>query len=98
MLIQANPKIIVEISSHTDDIGTAQSNMKLSKQRASEIIHYLVGLGIDKKRLRSKGYGETLPIASNETPEGRSKNRRTEFRVVGKVKERISKRRKDDDD
>ena len=98
MLIQANPKIIVEISSHTDDVGTAQSNMKLSKQRASEIIHYLVGLGIDKKRLRSKGYGETLPIASNETVEGRSKNRRTEFRVVGKVKERTSKRRKDDDD
>lgn len=97
-LIEANPSIIVEISSHTDNVGTAEFNMKLSKKRAQKVIDYLVDKGIDKKRLKYKGYGETLPIATNDTEEGRAKNRRTEFRVLGEVKERSSSKKKKSDE
>lgn len=88
VLIKANPSIIVEISSHTDNVGTARDNMKLSQNRAQTVVDYLISKGVDKKRLKYKGYGETLPIATNDTEEGKAENRRTEFRVVGKIKEK----------
>lgn len=88
-ILNAYPKIIVEISSHTDNVGTDQSNMTLSQSRAQSVVDYLIHKGIDPERLVAKGYGETKPIAPNtnpdgsDNPEGRQKNRRTEFRVIG---------------
>jgi OmpA-OmpF porin, OOP family len=67
------------IEGHTDNVGSAEVNMKLSQQRAESVVTYLVDkFGIDRTRLSAKGYGETRPIAYNSTPEGRQKNRRIE--------------------
>ena len=85
-LLKDNPKLIIEISSHTDDVGTNDYNQKLSQARAESVVNYLIGHGIDKARLIAKGYGEGKPIAPNSTPEGRQKNRRTEFKIIGYVK------------
>ncbi len=85
-LLKDNPKLIIEISSHTDDVGTNEYNQKLSQARAESVVNYLIGHGIDKSRLIAKGYGEGKPIAPNTTPEGRQKNRRTEFKIIGYVK------------
>ncbi|MEZ4800416.1 MAG: OmpA family protein [Flavobacteriales bacterium] len=81
-LLNANPTTRVEISGHTDNVGNDESNMKLSQNRASAVVDYLVKMGIDASRLEAKGYGENQPIASNETEEGRAKNRRTEFKIL----------------
>jgi OmpA-OmpF porin, OOP family len=85
-LLKDNPKLIIEISSHTDDVGTNEYNQKLSQARAESVVNYLISHGIDKSRLIAKGYGEGKPIAPNSTPEGRQKNRRTEFKIIGYVK------------
>ena len=79
IVLQDNPSVAVEIHGHTDDIGTASYNKKLSKQRADSVMNYLVKMGIDKKRLSTKGYGFTRPIASNLTKRGRAMNRRVEL-------------------
>ena len=85
-LLKDNPKLIIEISSHTDDVGTNEYNQKLSQARAESVVNYLIGHGIEKSRLIAKGYGEGKPIAPNTTPEGRQKNRRTEFKIIGYIK------------
>ena len=85
-LLKDNPKLIIEISSHTDDVGTNEYNQKLSQARAESVVNYLIGHGIDKARFIAKGYGEGKPIAPNTTPEGRQKNRRTEFKIIGYLK------------
>jgi outer membrane protein OmpA-like peptidoglycan-associated protein len=69
----------VEIEGHTDNVGNATSNEKLSKQRADGVLSHLVSRGIDKKRLKAVGYGLTKPVADNNTEEGRAKNRRVEL-------------------
>lgn len=74
--------IIIEIAGHTDDVGDDESNLKLSKARAETVRNYLLSKGIAPKRVVAKGYGETQPIASNGTDEGRQKNRRTEVRII----------------
>lgn len=90
-----NPNIIVQIASHTDSKGTDSYNLSLSKKRAKSVVNYLLKLGIDKKRLTSQGFGESKPIAANQhadgsdNPEGRQLNRRTDFQIVGKVKQEI---------
>ncbi|MGM0649194.1 MAG: OmpA family protein [Bacteroidota bacterium] len=86
-LLKENPNIIIEINAHSDSTSSAQYNLKLSQKRAEAVLNYLVEKGIPKKQLRAKGYGETRPIATNTTPEGRAKNRRTEFRIIGEVEE-----------
>lgn len=78
----ANPTISIEIRGHTDNVGNDQANLALSMDRAFEVLTYLVSKGVDGKRIKSKGYGETKPVASNETDEGRAKNRRTEFVIT----------------
>ncbi len=86
-----NPEIIIEMASHTDNIGDDKSNLKLSQHRAESVVNYLVSKDIDKERLKAKGYGEKQPIAANknpdgsDNPEGRQLNRRTEFKIVGKL-------------
>lgn len=72
----------VLIEGHTDNRGTRAYNRDLSKRRAQAVVDYLVKKGIEKKRLRSAGFGFDQPIADNNSPLGRAKNRRTEFRVV----------------
>ncbi|NSW45678.1 MAG: OmpA family protein [Bacteroidales bacterium] len=90
-LLVDNPRIVVEISSHTDSISSDEYNLKLSQKRAESVVKYLISKGIDKDRLVAKGYGESKPIAPNtnpdgtDNPEGRQKNRRTEFRIIGSI-------------
>ncbi|MGC9331778.1 MAG: OmpA family protein [Bacteroidales bacterium] len=77
-----NPGIKFEIHGHTDNIGKASANMVLSRKRAMSVYNYLHHNGIDKSRMDYKGFGENQPVASNNTEEGRAKNRRTEFYIV----------------
>jgi len=78
-----NPGVIVEIQGHTDSQGSAAGNLALSQQRADAVRNYLIGIdGIDASRLIAKGYGETMPIASNATAEGRAVNRRVELVII----------------
>jgi len=89
VLLNEAPEIIIEVSSHTDSKGDLDYNINLSQKRAESVVKYLIKQGVDKKRLYAKGYGETKPIAQNshedgsDNPEGRQKNRRTEFRIIG---------------
>ncbi len=81
-----NPKVKVEISGHTDNIGAKLHNQQLSEYRAKAVYDHLVESGMDKNRLTFKGYADLKPIASNATEAGRAQNRRTEFLIteVGK--------------
>ncbi len=82
-LLKHNQNLRIEVSGYTDNIGDAKANMQLSKNRAKAVMDYLIKVGIDAKRLTYKGYGETHPIADNETEEGRKQNRRTEVKIKG---------------
>ncbi|MBN2814201.1 MAG: PD40 domain-containing protein [Bacteroidales bacterium] len=81
-LLQANPGIHIEIGGHTDNTGTEAHNQALSENRAKAVTDYLVSASINPSRIRYKGYGWSVPVAGNETPEGRAQNRRTELKVV----------------
>ncbi len=84
-----NPAIIIELSSHTDWLGSDKYNKRLSQSRAESVVSYLIGKGIDSERLVAKGYGEDVPLVPNalpdgrDNPDGRAKNRRTEFKIIG---------------
>ena len=80
--LKNNKQIGIEISGHTDDVGTDQVNLELSKKRAQSVMDYLQKSGIEASRLTSKGYGETKPVAKNDSEENRQKNRRIEWRVL----------------
>lgn len=80
--MQRNTTMTIEIGGHTDNTGAEQHNNDLSEQRALAVYNYLVEHGIVKERLTYKGYGKSKPIDTNDTPEGRANNRRTEFSVV----------------
>ena len=73
----------IEVAGHTDSQGDAEINLRLSQRRADKVAKYLVNHGVLAEQIRSVGYGETQPVASNETAEGRKNNRRIEFRVLG---------------
>ncbi len=88
-IINDNPDIsLMELSSHTDSIASADYNQALSQRRAEATVNYLVKKGIARERLVAKGYGESRPVARNtnpdgtDNPEGRARNRRTEFRIL----------------
>lgn len=81
-ILKRNPGIEVEIQGHTDNIGTAAYNQQLSENRAKAVMDYLVDHGIASYRLMAKGCGFTQPVASNDTKEGRAKNRRVELKPV----------------
>ncbi len=80
--LNENPNLIFEIHGHTDNIGNDQSNLILSKQRAQTVYDYLLNKNISASRMTYIGFGETRPIATNETEAGRAQNRRTEFFIV----------------
>lgn len=69
----------IEVGGHTDNVGTPESNLKLSRERAQAVMAALVQRGIDAGRMTAKGYGQTVPVADNRTEEGRAKNRRVEL-------------------
>ncbi len=77
-----NESLTIEISGYTDNVGDEAANQKLSEARANAVRSFLVGKGINSSRIKAIGYGETRPIADNETPEGRQKNRRTQVRIL----------------
>lgn len=80
--MKQNPTIRFEIGGHTDNIGNAAYNAKLSEQRAYAVYKYLIDLGIDSTRLSYKGYGDTKPAVANNSDENRAKNRRTELKIT----------------
>jgi outer membrane protein OmpA-like peptidoglycan-associated protein len=83
-LLVENPTIRIEISSHTDNVGSAAYNERLSEQRALSVVDYVLKKGIKKERIEYKGYGFREPIAPNDSDQGRQLNRRTEFKILSK--------------
>ena len=81
-MMERTPGMIVEIGGHTDGLGPDEYNQQLSQRRADAVKKYLMRLGIDEARIKSAGYGESKPVASNDTQEGRKLNRRTEFTIL----------------
>ncbi|MGY6562175.1 MAG: OmpA family protein [Luteibaculaceae bacterium] len=77
-----NPSVRIEISGHTDNVGSASYNKNLSNSRAKSVVEFLIEKGIEGSRLTFVGYGSEKPIASNDTEAGKAKNRRTEFKVL----------------
>ena len=75
-------KVLIE--GHTDAVASKKHNMKLSQDRVASVRAYLLGKGVAAKRLQTKAFGETRPIASNKTEEGRAKNRRVDFKILKK--------------
>jgi OmpA-OmpF porin, OOP family len=82
--MRKNPRLEIEISGHTDDIGSEQDNIKLSQERANKILIYLYNKGVEFARMRAKGYGEAKPITVNTSDESRMQNRRVEFVILKK--------------
>lgn len=81
-LMNDNPDIRIEVSGHTDNQGSPSANQTLSENRAGAVRNYLIEAGIPADRITSKGYGQTKPIDTNDTDEGRAQNRRTEFKII----------------
>lgn len=82
--LNQNPSVEIEIAGHTDSKGSDDYNLNLSQGRTESVVRYLVEQGISEYRLTARGYGETKPIDSNDTDEGRANNRRVEFTVLKK--------------
>ena len=81
-VMKEDPTYTLKITGHTDNVGTVEHNMKLSKDRAQAVENYLEAKGLDASRFIVIGFGPTRPVASNDTPEGKAKNRRVEFSIV----------------
>lgn len=81
-LLKEVPSLVIEISGHTDNVGSETMNAKLSQERAESVVNYLTSKGITKNRLQSKGYGSKNPVATNDNADGRQQNRRTEFEIL----------------
>ncbi len=81
-LLHTYPTMRIEIGGHTDAKGSESYNLRLSESRAKAVADYLISKGIPEKRLQFKGYGKSHPIDTNETEEGRARNRRVEFKIL----------------
>ena len=82
--MKKNSTIKVEFSGHTDNQGGVSSNQVLSENRAKAVRDYLINAGIEADRMTAVGFGQERPIADNNTEAGRARNRRTEYKIVGK--------------
>jgi OmpA-OmpF porin, OOP family len=80
--MKAQKTMIIEVAGYTDNIGTDEENLKLSQERADAIRNYLLQHGVHARKIVAKGYGASDPVASNDIPEGRKLNRRTEIHIV----------------
>ncbi len=83
-LMKENPTLKIQINGYTDNAGTAPDNLRLSGNRSKSVVAYLVTRGIAAARLSFKGWGDSRPVADNNTPEGRALNRRTELKVISR--------------
>jgi len=81
-LLNTYPTMKIEIGGHTDSKGSETYNQRLSENRAKAVTDYLISKGVPEKRLQFKGYGKAQPIDTNETEEGRARNRRVEFKII----------------
>lgn len=81
-LMKDNPALKIQINGHTDNVGKAADNLKLSNGRAASVVTYITSKGISADRLSSQGFGATQPVDTSDTEEGRAKNRRTELKVL----------------
>jgi outer membrane protein OmpA-like peptidoglycan-associated protein len=81
-ILNEYPKSSLKITGHTDSVGSSESNLTLSEQRAEAVSRYLISQNVKSGRLTTLGYGERRPIASNDTVEGRAQNRRVEILIV----------------
>lgn len=81
-ILKNKPAMEIEIAGHTDNVGNDKANQDLSQRRAEAVKKYLVNHGISESRIVAKGYGESRPVESNDTEDGRAKNRRTEVWVL----------------
>lgn len=81
------PKTTIDVLGHTDSTGSESYNQSLSERRARSVADYLVGQGVQSVRIATRGYGESQPVASNETESGRAQNRRVEIRIAPAVEE-----------
>lgn len=79
VILQQYPEMAIQVEGHTDNIGSEEYNLKLSEQRAEAVFRFLVEQGVSEDRMTTKGFGMSQPVASNETPEGRQKNRRVDL-------------------
>ncbi|HJX95297.1 MAG TPA: OmpA family protein, partial [Candidatus Acidoferrum sp.] len=82
-IVLAYPSLHVAIEGHTDSVGSDEYNQDLSERRAQSVRDYFVQQGIPSATIEARGFGKTAPIASNDTPEGRQRNRRVELVVNG---------------
>jgi OmpA-OmpF porin, OOP family len=83
-ILKAYPNAQIQLSGHTDNVGSADANQSLSLNRADAIKAMLVGQGISAERISTQGFGQDRPLAPNDTEEGRARNRRTELTVTNK--------------
>jgi outer membrane protein OmpA-like peptidoglycan-associated protein len=81
-MMKENNKIVIQLEGHTDNVGNAGANMKLSENRVESVKKYLVAQGISKGRVKTKAFGGTQPLRNEMTPEARAKNRRVEMRIL----------------
>ena len=84
LTMNESTKLTIELGGHTDNVGGDAANLKLSQDRADTVREYLIGKGIEPDRIASKGYGESRPVATNDTPVGQAANRRVEFTILTK--------------
>jgi outer membrane protein OmpA-like peptidoglycan-associated protein len=84
-IVLSHPGLLIEVEGHTDSVGSDAYNQRLSEQRANSVREYLITQGLRPDILSSKGFGETTPVATNDTAAGRQQNRRVELVVSGEV-------------
>jgi outer membrane protein OmpA-like peptidoglycan-associated protein len=80
--MERNPELKIEISAHTDDVGSNEYNFRLSDKRAESVVKFLVSNNVSKSRVQSKGYGELQPLVPNDSDENKAKNRRVEIKII----------------
>ncbi len=81
-LLNQHPEVVLQLGGHTDNRGAARDNLALSKRRVMSVVKYLVANGVEGERLKPFGFGESRPVVTNATAEGRAQNRRIEMSVV----------------
>jgi outer membrane protein OmpA-like peptidoglycan-associated protein len=81
-MMMSHPKMKLEIQGHTDNVGSVEFNQTLSENRAKAVMDAIIAKGIEQRRLRSRGFGLSMPVTTNDTDEGRARNRRTEFHIL----------------
>jgi outer membrane protein OmpA-like peptidoglycan-associated protein len=80
--LKSNTSLRIELGGHTDNVGKDADNLTLSQNRVNSVMSYVASRGVDAARLTAKGYGETKPVNTNDTEEGRQQNRRVEFTIL----------------